>query len=77
MKLSYIFQFSIFASTVIGAVLFVSKAAADVDFFDWPYPNAQYRPGSCIRFIVDDMPDGDNRVYANLYTENRRYNYNA
>ncbi|CAO3646299.1 unnamed protein product [Mucor fragilis] len=66
-------KFSTFASTMIGAaLLFASKAVADVDYFDWPSPNAVFRTGTSIQFVVDEMPDGDDdeRVYANLYREN-------
>lgn len=68
-------QFSTFASTVVGAALFfASKVVADVDYFDWPAPNAVFRTGTSIQFVVDEMPDGDDdeRVYANLYRENGR-----
>ncbi|KAF1804133.1 hypothetical protein V8B55DRAFT_1511474 [Mucor lusitanicus] len=66
-------KFSTIASTMIGAALFfASKAVADVDYFDWPSPNAVFRTGTSIQFVVDEMPDGDDdeRVYANLYREN-------
>ncbi|KAL9557111.1 hypothetical protein MBANPS3_001529 [Mucor bainieri] len=66
-------KFSTFASTIIGAaLLFASKAVADVDYFDWPSPNAVFRTGTSIQFVVDEMPDGDDdeRVFANLYREN-------
>lgn len=58
--------------------MFASKAVADVDFFDYPAPNAVFRPGKTIQFVVDDMPngdDGDDRVYADLFSENGKYVY--
>ncbi|KAG2192880.1 hypothetical protein INT46_004361 [Mucor plumbeus] len=66
-------KFSAFTSTLISAaLLFASKAVADVDYFDWPSPNTSFRTGTSIQFVVDDMPDGDDheRVYADLYREN-------
>ncbi|KAI8050021.1 hypothetical protein BDF21DRAFT_456856 [Thamnidium elegans] len=70
-------KLSTFTSTVAAAVfLFASKAVADVDFFDYPAPNAIFRPGRTVQFVVDDMPDGDgdgDRVYADLFTDSGRF----
>lgn len=53
--------------------MFASKAVADVDFFDYPAPNAVFRTGKTVQFVVDDMPsDGDDRVYADLFTSDGR-----
>lgn len=69
-------QFSTVTSTIFGAaLLFASKAVADVDFFDYPAPNTVFQVGKSIQFVVDDAPDGDDgddRVYADLYTANGR-----
>lgn len=56
--------------------MFASKAVADVDYFDFPAPNAVFQAGKNVQFVVDDLPDGDDgddRIYADLYTANGRY----
>ncbi|CAO3621341.1 unnamed protein product [Mucor hiemalis] len=70
-------KFSTVTSTIFGAaLLFASKAVAEVDFFDYPAPNTVFQVGKSIQFVVDDAPDGDDgddRVYADLYTANGRF----
>lgn len=50
-----------------------SKAVADVEFFDYPAPNAVFHTGKTVQFVVDDMPnDGDDRIFADLFTSDGR-----